>query len=93
MLEVSCQNNSELFDNQMIVNEESKEVLSEHKKQIIKLHEENESIRSNQETQIETILEIQCKLMENNLIFFGVEEINEELNASEYTEGIVRHFL
>ena len=71
-LQVSCQSHCELFDNQMIVNEESKEVLSDHKKQMIKLHEENESIGSNQETQIEIILEIQCKLMENNLI---LEEI------------------
>lgn len=92
-LEEGCQANSDFFDNQVILNEESKEVLSEHKKQMIKMQEENENLRTKQETQKETILEIQCKLMENNLIFFGIDEINEELKASEFTEGLVRQFL
>jgi hypothetical protein len=71
--------------------EESKIVMLE--KEIQKLKIENKALRDNETKHHDTILDLQCRSMQYNLLFFGIAET--ELNHDEYedTEAVLKTFL
>jgi hypothetical protein len=61
--------------------------------EVRKMNIANENLKQKQDEQEETILDIQCRSMENNLIFFGIEETNLGPGEYENTQDILKSFI
>jgi hypothetical protein len=84
---------SDLYENINFDQNDTKSKLDHLQGLMKKIEVTMNEIKENQQDQHETILDLQCRSMQDNLIFYGIEEPKTETGEYENTEESLNEFI